>query len=73
MEEAFPIQEVVARTGLSVHALWYYERAGLLKPVDRATSGHRRYTADDLNWIAFLLRLRATGMSIRHMQTYADL
>lgn len=73
MEKAFTIQEVVARTGLSVHALRYYERAGLLPPVDRAASGHRRYTADDLNWITFLLRLRATGMSIRQMRAYADL
>jgi DNA-binding transcriptional MerR regulator len=73
MEETLTIQEVATRTGLSVHALRYYECAGLLNPVDRTASGHRRYTADDLNWIAFLLRLRATGMSIRHMQAYADL
>ncbi|GCE12525.1 transcriptional regulator [Tengunoibacter tsumagoiensis] len=63
----------MTRTGLSVHALRYYERAGLLPPVDRAASGHRRYTADDLNWIDFLLRLRATGMSIRQMRAYTDL
>jgi DNA-binding transcriptional MerR regulator len=73
MGKAFTIQEVVARTGLSVHTLRYYERAGLLPPVDRGASGHRRYTADDLNWIAFLLRLRATGMSMRQMRAYADL
>lgn len=68
MDKAFTIQDVVARTGLSVHALRYYERIGLLPPVDRVASGHRRYTVDDLNWIAFLLRLRATGMSIRQMR-----
>ena len=73
MGKTFTIQEVVAHTGLSVHALRYYERTGLLPPVDRVASGHRRYTADDLNWLAFLLRLRATGMSIRQMRAYADL
>ena len=73
MGKAFTIQEVVARTGLSVHALRYYERVGLLPPVDRVASGHRRYTADDLNSIAFLLRLRATSMSIRQMRAYTDL
>lgn len=73
MEKAFTIQEVVARTGLSAHALRYYERAGLLPPVDRGASGHRRYTGDDINWISFLLRLRATGMSIRQMRAYAEL
>ncbi len=73
MEEVLTIQEVAARTGLSVHALRYYERVGLLDAVGRATSGHRRYTADDLNWIAFLMHLRATGMSIRQMLAFANL
>src|SRR5258708_29855364 len=73
MEEELTIQEVAARTGLSVHTLRYYERVGLLDPVGRATSGHRRYADGDLNWIAFLLHLRATGMSIRQMQAFADL
>src|SRR5258706_13101896 len=73
MEEELTIQEVAARTGLSVHTLRYYERVGLLDPVGRATSGHRRYADGDLNWIAFLLHLRATGRSIRQMQAFADL
>lgn len=73
MEDLFTIQEVVARTGLSIHTLRYYEQIGLLNPIVRTASGHRRYTADDLNWIAFLLRLRATGMSMRDMRAYADL
>ena len=73
MENAYTIQEAAVLTGLSVHALRYYERAGLLPPVERMASGHRRYTADNLDWIAFLLRLRATGMSIRQMRAYADL
>jgi DNA-binding transcriptional MerR regulator len=72
-QEELTIQEVAARTGMSVHTLRYYERAGLLDPVGRATSGHRRYTASDFNWIAFLMRLRTTGMSIRQMQEFSDL
>lgn len=73
MEELLTIQEVAARTRLNDHALRYYERVGLLDSVGRATNGHRRYTADDLNWIAFLMHLRATGMSIRQMLAFADL
>lgn len=71
--EALTIEQVAERTGLSVHTLRYYERIGLLDPVDRATSGHRRYAAKDLAWIEFLIRLRATGMPIRHMQEFAVL
>jgi DNA-binding transcriptional MerR regulator len=67
------ISEVADAVGLSTHALRYYERAGLIDPVDRAESGHRRFTDDDLDWIGFVTRLRATGMPIRELQEFAAL
>jgi DNA-binding transcriptional MerR regulator len=67
------IAEVAALSGLSAHTLRYYERIGLLDPVARVHGGQRRYDADDLAWLAFLQRLRATGMPIRDMQRFADL
>ncbi len=67
------IAEVAASSGLSAHTLRYYERIGLLDPVARVHGGQRRYDADDLAWLAFLQRLRATGMPIRDMQRFADL
>ncbi|KQW87109.1 MerR family transcriptional regulator [Massilia sp. Root418] len=73
MTAALTIQQTAEACGLSVHTLRYYERIGLIKPIPRRSNGHRLYRADDLNWIAFLLRLRATGMSIEEMQRYAQL
>jgi len=73
METELTIQQVAALTGLSMHTLRYYERIGLLDPVHRGSSGHRRYSAGDIAWIEFLMRLRATGMSICQMQRFADL
>ncbi len=67
------IQQVAEATGLSVHTLRYYERIGLIHPIDRADNTHRRYTTDDVGWIEFLMKLRATGMSIQDMQVYAEL
>ena len=67
------IQEVAGRTGLSEHTLRYYERIGLLRPINRATNGHRRYSEQDVGGIEFFSRLRATGMPIRQMQEYARL
>ncbi len=72
MEKELTIQEVAERTGLTTYALRYYERAGLLDPVGRASSGHRRYTTEDLGLIDLLMRLRATGMSIRQMQEFIE-
>lgn len=68
------IAEASEASGLSTHTLRYYEREGLLlDAVERAPSGHRRYTADDLRWIALVTRLRSTGMAIRDIARYADL
>jgi DNA-binding transcriptional MerR regulator len=73
METNLTISEVAQRTGLSAHTLRYYERIGLIASVVRADSGHRRYAASDMDWLAFLVRLRATGMSIQGMQAFARL
>lgn len=68
------IAEAAERTGLTAHTLRYYERDGLLlHAVDRAPSGHRRYTDDDLRWIDMVTCLRATGMPIRDVRRYAAL
>ena len=68
------IAEAARRTGVSVHTLRYYERAGLVvTAVDRTTSGRRRYHQLDLDWIVICTRLRATGMPIRTIRRYAEL
>jgi len=73
-DDRMSIAQVADATGLSTHALRYYERAGLmLEPVDRASSSHRRYSAVDVNWVGFLTKLRATGMPIATVREYTDL
>jgi DNA-binding transcriptional MerR regulator len=42
MEHELTIQQVANLTGLGEHTLRYYEREGLLNPVSRSSSGHRR-------------------------------
>jgi len=73
-DELLSISEVAQATGLTAHTLRYYERAGLmLRPVDRASSQHRRYSAADVAWIVFLTKLRSTSMPIGRMLEYAEL
>jgi DNA-binding transcriptional MerR regulator len=71
--EDLTISEVAERTGLTRHTLRYYERDGLMLGVDRASSGHRRYSERDLGWIELITKLRATGMPIREVRRYAEL
>ena len=72
-KDKLTIQDVTKATGLSAHTLRYYERIGLIHPIEREENTRRCYTADDVGWIDFLLKLRATGMSIKDMQRYAEL
>jgi DNA-binding transcriptional MerR regulator len=79
VKEAIPragltIADAARRTGVSVHTLRYYERAGLVvTAVDRTSGGRRRYHQLDLDWIMICTRLRATGMPIRTIRRYAEL
>jgi DNA-binding transcriptional MerR regulator len=73
-EAGLSIAEAARRTGVSVHTLRYYERAGLVVTnVGRTTSGRRRYHQLDLDWIHVCTRLRATGMPIKAIRRYAQL
>ena len=72
-KDKLTIQDVAEATGLSAHTLRYYERVGLIHPIGREENTRRSYTTDDIGWIEFLMKLRATGMSIKDMQRYAEL
>lgn len=74
MTDGATISETAMALNLTSDTLRYYERENLLlRPVPRASSGHRRYQQSDLRWIELLSRLRATGMPIREMRRYAVL
>jgi DNA-binding transcriptional MerR regulator len=69
------IGEVARHTGLSVHALRYYEREGLMvtQQVARGTGGHRRYTPDDVYWLRVCIKLRRSGMPLAKIRRLAEL
>jgi DNA-binding transcriptional MerR regulator len=73
MDKELPIQQVAAKTGLSIHTLRYYERLGLMASISRLPNGHRRYSEVDLEWIDFLKCLRETAMPIAEMQHFAEI
>ncbi|MFE9552477.1 MerR family transcriptional regulator [Streptomyces sp. NPDC006692] len=68
------IGEVAERSGLSVHALRFYEREGLFaNPVRRLTNGRRVYHEEDLEWLALCTKLRSSGMSLATIRQYIEL
>jgi len=50
MERTYTIKEAAEQTGVSAHTLRYYERIGLLEPIQREASGRRRYRDGDLEF-----------------------
>ena len=68
----YSIGEFSKVTGLGIHTLRYYEHEGLIIPL-RNSSNRRRYSEKDIAWIAFIKRLKATGMPIKEIKKYAAL
>lgn len=67
------IAEVSKKVNLSADTLRYYERIGLIPEVNRAESGIRNYTEEDLGWIEFSKCMRNAGMSIEALIEYIKL
>ncbi|HEY5835929.1 MerR family transcriptional regulator [Streptomyces sp.] len=72
-QDQYTISEVADFTGLSAHTLRWYERIGLMPHVDRSHTGQRRFTNRDLAWLAFVGKLRLTGMPVADMVRYAEM
>ena len=74
MDAGLSIGQVAERTGLSVHALRFYEREGLLADVVRRESNGRRvYTEDDVEWLDMCIRFRSSGMPLETIRKYTEL
>ncbi|OLZ56316.1 MerR family transcriptional regulator [Amycolatopsis keratiniphila] len=68
------IGQVTERTGLSVHALRFYEKEGLLAaPVKRDAAGRRVYTEHDVEWLVNCTKFRASGMPLAVIREFAEL
>ena len=69
----YSVGEVSARTGFSIDTLRYYERLGLIEPVERSAGGRRMYREQDVGWLDFVSCLRDTGMPVERMRQFAEL
>lgn len=67
------IKKAAEMFGLSVDTLRYYERVGVIPPVQRNESGYRDYTTNDLNWIYLAKNLRNAGLSVESLIEFAQL
>ena len=67
------IAEVSRQYGVPVDTLRYYERIGLLPPVNRSKSGFRDYTESDCQWVSFIKCMRSAGIPVEALIDYVTL
>lgn len=67
------IAEVSERYGLSTDTLRYYERVGLIPPVNRNDSGIRDYDELDLRRVDFIKCMRSAGLPVEILIEYVAL
>lgn len=67
------IKEVCNKYSVSADTLRYYERIGMLPPVERTAGGIRNYTDEYLGWIELVLCMRSAGLPIDAIIEYVKL
>ena len=67
------ISEVSEKFALSADTLRYYERIGLIPPVQRSPSGIRNYDEQDIKWVEFAKCMRGSGLPIEVLTKYLAL
>jgi DNA-binding transcriptional MerR regulator len=67
------INEVSEWFDMSQDTLRYYERIGLIQPVERSNSGIRDYKEADLQRIEFIKCMRSAGLTIEVLIEYVRL
>jgi MerR family transcriptional regulator, aldehyde-responsive regulator len=70
---SYTTKQVTEKLNLSMHTLRYYEKEGLLLPIERDKNGMRQYSDLDLERLALIRCMRATGMSISYIKDYMKL
>lgn len=66
------VKEVSALTGVSIRALRYYDRIGLLRPEAVTEAGYRLYGDAALERLRHILLYRELGFSLREIGTILD-
>ena len=59
---------VAKKIGLSVDAIRFYERNGLLPRPPRTEGGFRRYAENDVETLAFVRRVQGLGFQLREIR-----
>lgn len=66
----YGIKEVAEHTGITVSALRYYDKLGLMPQLFRDESGKRQFTEQDICWIELICCLKNSGMPLQEVKEF---
>lgn len=69
----FTIGELAKKAAVNIQTIRFYERQGILKPVERLESGYRKYDGDSLKRLHFILQAKELGFSLKEIQDLLNL
>jgi MerR family mercuric resistance operon transcriptional regulator len=67
------IGQISKQTGVSIDAIRFYERSGLLATPPRSEGGFRLYSSSDLSTLQFIRGLQALGFSLNEIRDFLSL
>jgi DNA-binding transcriptional MerR regulator len=68
MANGYRIGEIAAKASLTVDALRYYERLGILPRARRTSGGFRQYGDDVLRQVRFIQQAQALGLTLKDVR-----
>ena len=71
-ETRYSISALARKTGLSVHTLRYYEKAGIIRHVERTPSGRRVYGEDSVACRIGALCLKQARVTLAQIKEFFD-
>ncbi len=64
----YKIKNVEHMTGLTSHTIRYYEKEGILPPIERDKNGIRIFSEQNLAWLLLVSCLKQTDMPVRDIK-----
>ena len=61
------IGQVARKTGVSVEAIRYYEKEGLITEPERSPSGYRQYQTETVKRVLFIQRAKEVGFTLKEI------
>ena len=67
------IGQVAKSAGITVEAIRFYEKEGLIEAPSRTNSGYRNYSADQTRIISFIKKAKELGFSLKEIKEILEL